>query len=203
MMHGFPPFFLIFLVHSILFHTVLSAPYLAVHNLSSSHLNILLHASSPIILHPLNITRLVEDSCEIYHVPNTMTTLCFDLGFPCGESGIHNTIISAREYCERQLEREGDIPLPVSQEIFHEDLGYGAAINVVPSRPKYGITWGILKDAMDGLWEFLVEENRYVESDFDIYHGILGLVGRGTVRGTVETGLAHQSRSDSLGSTSA
>ena len=98
-----------------------------------------------------------------------------------------STINSARTYCEQQLEQGGDRPLPRSEEPFYEDLGYGAAIDVVSSRPDYRLTWGILKDAMDGLWDFLVIEGRYVECEFDIYYGELDLVGRGTVKEAPET----------------
>ena len=92
------------------------------------------------------------------------------------------------------MEQEGDGPLPRSEEPFHEDLGYGAVIEVVSSRPDHRLTWGILKDAMNGLWEFLVIDGRYVESEFDIYHGALDLVGRGTIREAPETELARRSR---------
>lgn len=190
-MAGFQYLCLLVLVQYTLVPTVLSAPYLPTSNLTSSHLNILPHVSSPITVQPLNITDLVEDSGIEYHVPNTITTLYFHLGFPCKEAGVHSTINSARIYCEQKLEQGGDGPLPKSEDPFHEDLGYGAAINVVPSRPDYRLTWGILKGAMDGLWEFLVIEGRYVESEFDICHGALGLVGRGTIREAPETGLAR------------
>ena len=123
-----------------------------------------------------------------------MTTLYFYLGFPCKDAAIRNTVNGARTYCEQELEQRGDVPLPRSKDPFHEDLGYGAVINVVSSRPDHRLTWSILKDAMDGLWGFLVLEGRYVESEFDIYHGALDLVGRGTIREASEIGLARQSR---------
>ena len=58
----------------------------------------------------------------------------------------------------------------------------GAAIDVVSARPDYRLTWVILRNAMEGLWEFLVVDGRYMECEFDIYHGALDLVGRGTIR---------------------
>lgn len=204
-MLGFASYCLLVFVQYNLIQTVLPAPHLATRNLTSNHLYILPHISSTITPHPLNISYLVEDSGIEYHVPNTMTTLYFHLGFPCKDAGIRSTINSARTYCEQQLEQGGDSQLPRNEDPFHEDLGYGAAINVVSSRPDHRLTWGILKDAMDGLWEFLVVEGRYVESEFDIYHGALDLVGRGTIREAPETGLARQSRkreiSDSLSRT--
>ena len=181
------------LIQSILVQTVLSAPYLTRRNYTSNHLDILADS------HSNNITVLVDGPGIRYHVPNTMPTLFFHLGFPCKESGMRNTINSARDYCEQQIEQEGDGPLPASEEPFHEDLGYGAAIDVVSSRPDYRLTWGIMKDAMNGLWEFLVVEGRSVESEFDIYHGALDLVGRGIIKEASETGLAHRSRNRESG----
>ena len=178
-MLSFPSFCLRALVHYSLTQTVLSAPYLATRNITSSQVDIFSRASSLITLHPLNITHL-EDGIR-YHVPNTQTTLYFHLGFLCKEEGIRNTIISARIYCEEQLERKGDSPLPRSHDPFREDLGYGAAIDVFSVRPNHRLTWGILKDAMDGLWEFMVVDSRYQESEFHIYHGTLDLVGRGRI----------------------
>ena len=105
-----------------------------------------------------------------------------------------STINSARNFCEQQLEHWGDGPLPRSEDPFHEDLGYGAAIDVVSSRPDYRLTWGILRDAMDGLWGFLVLEGRYVESEFDICYGGLDLVGRGTIREAPVMEISSQSR---------
>lgn len=185
------------LVHYTLVQAVLSAPYLAIRNFTNSHLNILPDGPSAIRLRPINVTGLGEDPGMKYHVPNTMTTLYFQLGFECKETGLQSTINSARTYCEQQLEHGGDRPLPRSEEPFLEDLGYGAAIDVVSARPDYRLTWGILKDAMQGLWDFLVIEGRHVECEFDIYHGVLDLVGRGTLKEAPEapeTGIERRSR---------
>ena len=96
---------------------------------------------------------------------------------------MRDTIIGARDYCEQQLEKhEGDKPLPQSQDPFQEDLGYGAAIDIVSTRPDHPLTWSILKDVMDGLWDFLVMEGHFLESEFHIYHAALDLVGSGTIR---------------------
>ena len=112
------------------------------------------------------------------------------------------TINAARDFCEQQLEEKGDCPLYPDWEPFKEDLDYGAAVTVFSSRPDRRLTWSIVKDAMEGLWTFLVIDGRFVESEFDIHHGPLGLVGRGTVEDAPETGLARQRRkrgaSDSL-----
>ena len=107
---------------------------------------------------------------------------------------MHNTINSALAYCSQQLEQEGDGPLPRSEDPFHEDLGYGATINVVSARPDHRMTWGILKNAMDGLWNFLIVDGRHVECEFDICHSMWDLVGRGTIREAPETRPARQSR---------
>ncbi|KAL9065956.1 MAG: hypothetical protein Q9161_007871 [Pseudevernia consocians] len=202
-MLGFAALCLLALFQYTFIRNVLSAPYLATRNPTSSRLNTLPNVSLPITLHPPNITYPLEEFGIKYHVPNTMTTLYFRLGFHCNEAGMRNTVNSARTYCEQQLQHEGDGPLPISEDPFHENLGYGAAINVVSSRPDHRLTWGILKDAMNGLWGFLVLQGRYLECEFDICHGEVDLVGRGTIREAPETGLARQSRkrkfSDSSG----
>ena len=58
--------------------------------------------------------------------------------------------------------RSGDVPLPLTEDPFHDDLGYGAAIHVVSIKPRHRITWGILKGILQGLWYVLVHEGRYV-----------------------------------------
>ena len=196
-MLNFPSHCLLAFVQYTVARNVLSAPYLAAQNITSSQVNILRPSSPPITFRPLNITYLVESPGIIYHVPGTLTTLNFHLGFPCNEAGLHNTINSAHDYCEQELEQGGDDPLPRRQDPFHEDLGYGAAIDVVSTAPDRCLTWGILRDAMDGLWEFLVVEGRYVESEFLICHGALGLVGRGTIKEAPKTGFARQSEKGS------
>ena len=193
-MLNFSSFYLLVFVHCTLSRIVVSAPYLATRNITSSQIDMLNHISSPITLHPLNFTYQAEGSGIKYRVPNTLTTLYFHLGFPCDESGIRNTIIGVRDYCEEQLEQGGDDPLPRSEDPFQEDLGYGAAIDVVSARPDHHLTWGILKDAMDGLWEFLVLNHRFQESEFQIYHGALSLVGRGTLQEAPVTGLEREAQ---------
>lgn len=185
-MLGLQPFRLLSVVQFTLAQTVLSVPYLITRD--GSHLNVTPYVSSLISLHLPNITRLVDDSGIRFEVPKTRTTLYFRLGFPCKESGIHSTINSARHYCEQRLEQEGDGPLPRNEDPFHEDLGYGAAINVVSARPDHRLTWSILKNAMEGLWEFLILDGRHVECEFDICHSGLGLVGRGTIVEAPEVG---------------
>ncbi len=204
-MLGFMSFRLSVLVQCAIIRTVLSAPYLVTRNITSSHLNIVGQVSAPITLHPLNSTYLVEETEIRYNVPNTETTLYFHLGFPCKEVSIRSTVISGRDYCEQHIKQGHDGPLPRSEDPFHEDRGYGAAINVVSTRPDHRLTWNILKDAMDALWEVLIVDGHYVESEFHIYHGRWNLVGRGTIIETPETQLAPQSRKrevrDSWGAT--
>lgn len=186
-----------------LIQTVLSAPYSASPNVSSSQLDMVPHSSSSLVLHPLTSSHPSGDGGIRYHVPDSMTTLFFSLGFPCKRGGMTKTIIGARDFCEQQLEEEGDGPLPPDCEPFKENLGYGIEITVFSSRPDRRLTWRVVKDAMEGLWTFLVVDGRFVESEFDVHHGPLGLVGRGTIGNVLETGLARLRRkrgaSDSLG----
>ena len=177
-----------------LIRAVLSAPHVTSRNISSSQLDMVSQSSSSLALHPLNFSHPLGDGHISYHVPNSLTTLFFSLGFPGKDEGMIKTINGAREFCEQQLEEKGDCPLFPDWEPFKEDLGYGTAVTVFSSRPDRLLTWSIVKDAMEGLWEFLVIDGRFVESEFDIYHGRLGLVGRGTVEDVPETGLARQRR---------
>ena len=69
-------------------------------------------------------------------------------------------------YCSLQIERCGDVTLPHTEDPFDDDLGYGAAIHVVSTNPKNRLTWGILNDTIQGLWDILVEANRYQVRNF-------------------------------------
>ena len=202
-MYGFFCFCVLILAPYTLIQTVLSAPHVTSRNVSSSPLDLVPQSSSSLVLHPLNSSHPFGERGIEYHVPDSMTTLFFSLGFPCKDEGMIKTIIGARDYCEQQLEEKGDCPLFPYWNPFKEDLGYGTAITVFSSRPDRRLTWSIVKDAMEGLWTFLVIDGRFVESEFDIHHEPLGLVGRGTVEDVSETGLARQRRkrgaSDSLG----
>lgn len=91
-----------------------------------------------------------------------------------------NTIKSARKWCELEIESGGG-PLPYNEEPFLEDLGYGAAIKVTSARPDHRLTWRILKEAMQGLWDYLILQGHPVEAEFDITHAVWNLVGRGTI----------------------
>ena len=186
-----------------LIRTALSAPHVTSRNVSSSPLDMVTLSTSSLVLHPLNSSHPLGDGGIEYHVPNSMTTLFFFLGFPCKNEGMIKTLIGARDYCEEHLKEKGDGPLFPYWEPFKEDLGYGTAITVFSTRPDRRLTWSIVKDAMEGLWTFLVVDGRFVESEFDIHHEPLGLVGRGSVEDAPETGLARQQRkrgaSDSLG----
>ena len=68
-------------------------------------------------------------------------------------------------YCELQIQHSGDVPLPATEDPFDDDLGYGAAICVVSTNVRYRLTWGILMGVLQGLWDFLVDANRYLVSE--------------------------------------
>lgn len=57
------------------------------------------------------------------------------------------------------------MPLPLTEDPFVDDLGYGAAITVVSTKPHHPITWLVLKGVMQGLRGFLVEEGRFMVSE--------------------------------------
>lgn len=127
-----------------------------------------------------NLTSLGKEPGDKYHVPFTQTTLFFYLGFPMNRTSMANTIKSARKWCELEIESGGG-PLPYNEEPFLEDLGYGAAIKVTSARPDHRLTWRILKEAMQGLWDYLILQGHPVEAEFDITHAVWNLVGRGTI----------------------
>ena len=59
------------------------------------------------------------------------------------------------------------MPLPITEDPFNDDLGYGAAIHVVSTNVRNRLTWSILKDIMQGLWNFLVDANRYLVRELE------------------------------------
>ena len=201
----FPSFRVVVLALYTLIQMILYAPCSAIPSPTNIQLSTPRHVSPRITLQHFNTTYHMENSEIKYHVPDTQTTIYFDLGFSCEEEGMRKTIISARSYCEQHLEQKGDGPLPRSEDPFHEDLGYGAAITVVSVRLDHRLTWSILKETMDGLWDVLVTKSYYTESTIHIHHGTWGLVGRGTIIEVPETKSARQSRKrqaiGSLGST--
>ncbi|CAD6579415.1 MAG: hypothetical protein ASARMPRED_009124 [Alectoria sarmentosa] len=115
----------------------------------------------------------------------------FDLGYHIEELAMQHTIDAALKYCEAQLESSGDVPLPLTEDPFNDDLGYGAAIQVVSTKPHHRMTWGILKGVIQGLWNFLVEDGLYLDAEFHVSYANLGTVGRGTI---IEAAKAPSSR---------
>lgn len=53
------------------------------------------------------------------------------------------------------------MPLPIAEDPFEDDLGYGAVIHVVSTNVRFRLTWGILVGILQGLWDVLVDANRY------------------------------------------
>ena len=68
-------------------------------------------------------------------------------------------------YCELKILTSGDGILPVTEDPFDDDLGYGAAIHVVSTNVRFRLTWGILMGILQGLWDFLVVADRYLVSE--------------------------------------
>lgn len=177
-----------FLVYSFLLCSLaqggMSVPAIAlrpVQNLSTNSLSVHSDVSSIGILTPLNLTSSLPDFDARYLVPDTEITIFFYLGFHMDETAMQDTINAAENYCNLQIQRSGDVPLPLTEDPFHDDLGYGAAIHVVSTKPRHRITWGILKGTVQGLWNFLVEESRYVEAEFHVSYAEIGFVGRGSI----------------------
>ena len=129
----------------------------------------------------LNLTSLRKDVGIRYDVPHTLTTLYFHLGFPIDSNSMRNTVRSARRYCKAQVEAGSEGPLPWDEDPFVEDLGWGAAINVISARPDHRLTWQLLEDITQGLWNYLILDEHFLEAEFEVMHGVLGRVGRGTV----------------------
>ena len=90
------------------------------------------------------------------------------------------TINAAKVFCQAQIDAGGST-LPRDEDPFKDDLGYGAAITVASVKPNSPLTWEILKNVMQGLWNYLIIDGRYVEAEFDVWHGDQLRVGRGMI----------------------
>lgn len=102
------------------------------------------------------------------------------------------TIGFALEYCEMQVAAGSTGPLPLDEDPFIENQGWGTAIQVVSARPDDRLTWEILDETMQSLWQFLIVEGHSSEVEFEIFRE--KLVGRGMVEsqpiGSVSTMMA-------------
>lgn len=126
---------------------------------------------------------------EEYQIPDTSITLYINLGFACNETALQNSIIASRDYCQQQMKSGAKSELPPSKDSF--DYGYGIRIIIVSVRPHHRLTWAVSESVLGGMWNYLVEDGRYMEASFDIVdtgHGILG-------RGEVESALPWLSTS--------
>ena len=129
----------------------------------------------------LNLTALRKEVRTKYDIPGTTTRLYFDLGFPINSTSMTNTIRSARHYCVQQIEAGSEGPLPLDEDPFLENLGWGAAVLVMSAQPDHRLTWQLLADTMEGLWNYLIIDKHFVEAEFEVTQRGLGVVGRGTV----------------------
>ena len=117
----------------------------------------------------------------IYNVPGTLTSLEVYLGFPINATSMRYTIGAIRQYTIRQVEAGSRGPLPWDEDPFIEDRGWGAAIRIFSAQPNQRLTWRALKEAAQGLWEFLILQGRFVEAEFNIMDGSWKIVGRGVI----------------------
>ncbi|KAL2052772.1 hypothetical protein ABVK25_007012 [Lepraria finkii] len=136
-----------------------------------------------------------------FKVPYTLTTLYLHLGFKLDTSAVTSTVGAAQDFVQDHVEEGSKGALDPSNDPFEEDLGYGAKIRVVSVRPDNRMTWEILQDTMQGLWNFLVVDRHHVEADFEITTWAFGeqLVGRGSI----EASSVYSPPSSSFSSSSA
>ncbi|KAL6718184.1 hypothetical protein ACLMJK_004272 [Lecanora helva] len=137
-------------------------------------------------LQPSNLTaRYIS-----FPVPNTPITLrlvLFDR--PLAKSSMEHAIlqiqVKLRTYIRTHYQADKDVLFP-SDDPYTSDLSYQAcylAFTTWPPNRQKRLTYGMLDDALKGVWEFLYRGERFQTADFFIAHDEKGMVGYGRVDG--------------------
>ena len=141
--------------------------------------NLIPSIGRPLLSQLWNTTHTTDGNVLRYVAPNALTTVIFRLGFPMNTTSLRITVGFALAYCEKEVAAGSTGPLPLDEDPFIENQGWGTAIEVVSARPDDRLTWEILDETMQGLWQFLIVEGHSSEVEFKVFRG--KLVGRGTV----------------------
>lgn len=148
---------------------------------------------------PLNTSAFLNttspDNAMIpYRVPNTPTTLKFGLlQNPIQKANMGRTILRTQQALRAQIASTyqlRDLPLQPDDEPYKSDPYWtGCFLGVIawpPVKPprfiiEYHLTYGIVENVLQGLWEFLYRGDRFVEAAFEVIDDQWGLVGLGKV----------------------
>ena len=129
----------------------------------------------------LNITESQTVVNGNITIPNASLILHFNLGFAINGTALRYTLVGVRDFCADMIASGATGELPLSRDPFDEDYGYGVRIVISSARPDRRITWSLLRDTLEGLWDYLVIDERFREVEFDIIYSIYGLLGRGRI----------------------
>ena len=128
-----------------------------------------------------NITEPGDESVR-YLVPGTHIVLYMDLGFPIDAPSLGRTLNDAQTYCEWQIDAGSKGILPRQEDPFLVDHGWGAAVSISSANPRRRLTWLLLMEILDGLWEYLIVGKHFMETEFEIGDDESGiLIGSGAV----------------------
>ena len=147
---------------------------------------------------PLNTSTFLNDTSLDamipYRVPNTPTTLKFVLyPNPIQKANMGRTILRTQLALRAQIASTyqlRDLPLQPDDEPYKSDPYWtGCFLGVIawpPPQPprfiiEYHLTYGVVENVLQGLWEFLYMGNRFVEAAFEVIDDHWGLVGLGKV----------------------
>ena len=106
------------------------------------------------------------------------------LGSPLPRSAMSSTIRSAYNDITSTIASKGDSILPISEDPFVYNKGYGAYI-AVHSAIGGHLTWSLLEGAVVGLHNGLYLRGRYRASEFWMWDGPVRLVGVGEMGSAV------------------
>ena len=96
-------------------------------SINSSDLSFLKIPTNTTLLRP---PYMPTEDAKKFHVPNTMMTMYFHLGFKLDEHAVSKTVNAARDYVVQYIDHGATGELPQRDDPFLEDLGYGAGIMI-------------------------------------------------------------------------
>ena len=175
----------------LLFHCVyfafsipLGASKLAMQDLIPSHFS---NASYPLRAN----TSFVSRPAFLPHkfkVPNTSTTIYLGFGIlykSLDPISLGILLAVTEGFIAQQIENQGAATaFPIhglGTQYFHKSLGDGVQMEVWNLDVQSHFTWGMLKNVIDGLQLYLVEERRYRQCWFEFHNGPGGTIGGGRI----------------------
>jgi hypothetical protein len=147
------------------------------------------HGSSTDVGHDPHLIVPRRDRQQDYLVPNTLIRLHIVFGNPMNSGILQRTLETVWAHCTHQIASEGDGALPYDQDPFVFDF-FGADV-VVSSTISQHLTYGILRNVMQGLLHVLVAGNVNCDATFSIWDDNI-LVAEGSV------GVEYVSQNESM-----